>query len=268
MKQEEKECNKAIQLYRETGLSITKLAKQLKLDRGRLSIEMKKLGVTITNVHNSVKFDNTAFDVIDTEEKAYWLGFLFADGNVSKGKRNAIEISLALKDINHLEKYNLFLKNTIAVKKDGFRCRCAVVNKHMKHSLISLGCVPAKSLILKYPTLDSTLNSHFIRGYFDGDGYIGIIPPNSTKIPPKSEHVSISLLGTENMLSTILNLSNISKVLYTKKGINVAVKRFCATRKQAMKFLDFIYKDATVYLERKYNKYLIAKTIQNKRLPI
>jgi len=50
-----------------------------------------------------------AFDNIDTEEKAYWLGFLYADGWVSS-KGNTVGLTLALKDIEHLKKYNNFLR--------------------------------------------------------------------------------------------------------------------------------------------------------------
>ena len=48
------------------------------------------------------------FEIIDTEEKAYWLGFLYADGSVSSTD-NRIELGLAEKDLNHIEKFKEFI---------------------------------------------------------------------------------------------------------------------------------------------------------------
>ena len=44
------------------------------------------------------------FDKINTEEKAYWLGFLYADGSISS-KEDKIELGLAEKDLHHIEKF-------------------------------------------------------------------------------------------------------------------------------------------------------------------
>lgn len=51
----------------------------------------------------------------------------------------------------------------------------------MKADLISHGCIPQKSLILKFPEISKELIPHFIRGYFDGDGSVGIYNNSSIK---------------------------------------------------------------------------------------
>lgn len=115
------------------------------------------------------------FDKIDTEEKAYWLGFLYADGSVGS-KEDKIELSLAACDYNHIQKFKDFigLDNKISYRKKQNAYRYSFRDKTFKEVLIKQGCVPKKSLILTFPTIDQVpveLIRHFIRGYFDGDGY-------------------------------------------------------------------------------------------------
>ena len=69
---------------------------------------LRKLNINLPNYHNALKFDNTVFDTIDTEEKAYWLGFMYADGYV-QNNGNSVELSLKGSDVEHLEKFRVFL---------------------------------------------------------------------------------------------------------------------------------------------------------------
>lgn len=103
------------------GLSLTLLAKKYNVNRHTLSRYFKISNIKVINKQNETKFNENIFDVIDSEEKAYWLGFLFADGYISSSK-NTIELSLALKDKEHLEKFAKFMGGG-KVKSDNFRCR-------------------------------------------------------------------------------------------------------------------------------------------------
>ena len=149
-----------------SSISLTKMAAREGTTRQTLAKHFRELGVEIINKQNRLKFDNTVFDCIDTEEKAYWLGFIFADGYISsdslKGKsRYLLEISLKASDKNHLDKFNKFMKHenankvTIEDAKCGKvickRCRWYVANKHLWETLNSYGCTPRKSLTLKFP---------------------------------------------------------------------------------------------------------------------
>ena len=83
--------------------SLTKIAKNNGIGRNVLSKRIKELGYDVVNYQNKVKFDNTVFDSIDSEEKAYWLGFIFADGYISSQEGNYnFEISLKGSDKEHL----------------------------------------------------------------------------------------------------------------------------------------------------------------------
>ena len=87
-------------------MSLTKLATKYNITRWTLTKKLRELGIEIVNRQNKAKFDEHIFDNIDTEEKAYWLGFIYADGNISSitenTKRYEFELSLKGSDINHL----------------------------------------------------------------------------------------------------------------------------------------------------------------------
>ena len=76
-----------------SGYTQREMAKILNVNRTTIQRHLKKLELSTPNYHNRLKFDNTVFDNINTEEKAYWLGFLYADGSVSSTSNN-VEISL------------------------------------------------------------------------------------------------------------------------------------------------------------------------------
>ena len=91
--------------FQTTSISLTKMGEREGVDRRTLSKHFKELGIEIVNKQNRPKFDINIFDNIDTEEKAYWLGFIFADGYINStpiedGVKNVygFELALSLKD--------------------------------------------------------------------------------------------------------------------------------------------------------------------------
>lgn len=239
--------------------SVTKIAKKYNLTP-TLLVNIVKQYFDNVNVVGKPKFNEHIFDVIDTEEKAYWLGFIFADGYIDssplyKNKKNnyEFELSLSNKDIEHLQKFSsfIFLKKELYV--DDTRCRLSVNSKHFWKILNSYGCVPKKSLILKFPNIDifsdTSLIRHFIRGYFDGDGYIS--HRDSIKDTP-----SVNLLGTPEFLITALSYLNIDQnyKLHQNHNSEKTVYYF-ETDKKAIIFMKQLYDNSNIYLQRKYEKY-------------
>lgn len=256
------------QEYLETGISLTKMSKKYEIGRWTLTDRFKKLGINIVNKQNELKFDNTVFDSIDSEEKAYWLGFIFADGYISsynEGEKPIYNFELSLKssDKEHLHKFNKFMKhrdnNHVKLGKINyndkvyFRCRWAIRDKHLWETLNSYGCTPRKSLTLKFPPenifKNVSLIRHFIRGYFDGDGSFSR-HLHKTIVSPH-----IELLGTSEFLDMVEKYSNIFGRRGKDKRWTNNTEYIEYRLEDGINFINYIYKESKIYLDRKYKLY-------------
>jgi hypothetical protein len=248
-----------------------------------------------SNKINSRKFflNDDFFNVINTEEKAYWLGFLYADGYITQhGSQKDIGVSLHIKDKSHLEKLKCSLGATYDVKeyiqKTGYArgkkyCRLLMSSDNMYDTLITKGVVPRKSLILTFPDvniLTIELIPHFIRGYFDGDGSIGVGTYKSNSKYGKEywNKAKFSFQGTREFLN---DLSEILRCVIIPKWSNEQIRFKLRKRHKdnknshyiesrgllaTLSFCEYIYKDATVFLQRKYEVYQKLKGLTNSRL--
>ena len=222
------------------------------ISKATLKKALNRLGGTYYPTPPVLRFDNTVFDIINTEEKAYWLGFIYADGYVGS-KTHDFEIALNMKDVEHLHKFNKFVKATddlvkIDLKNKRNRCRWSVSNSHFWESLNKLGVVPKKSLILTFPDetiLPKELIIHFIRGYVDGDGCIMTEETSVNKL-------QLSFMGTKDMMDAFQKYFGTNKQLITHKTKNGEVYYLRFRILQSIKILQKMYKNATVYLDRKY----------------
>lgn len=200
------------------------------------------------------------FDDIDSHLKAYWLGFIFADGSVAKNKRQ-IEIGLAIKDVVHLERFaELF---GIKVSDEPTRCRCRVCNVYLCNRLVNIGILPNKTYIDDVSILDHIpfkfINS-FILGFMDGDGSI-------YKDKRRNNYIIVNFVGRKSILKCIKDILvnslgvNDNKLLPQKNIFTVGW-----SGRQAQKVLEWLYKDSPVKLERKYNIYTnyVSKIKQGK----
>jgi DNA-binding transcriptional regulator WhiA len=238
----------AVHKYLRKQGTLNAIALEFNISRKILTRWVKQSGY---NIYPKKQLDYNAslFKIINSEEKAYWLGFIYADGYVSD--KDHFELSLGLKDISHLQKLGKFLNKEI--KHDHFRCRLSINNKEFVVHLKNHGVVPRKSLVLTFPEiLDIQYIPAFIRGYFDGDGCIYY----GTKKETTSSQ-AVSLIGTENMLKTI---QKHSKVFVNSLNHDSRHHKNCFSMRinktqDILKFLDYMYKDSTIHLDRKYEKY-------------
>ena len=246
-----KKYNLGLKMYLD-GKSTTFISKELKISRSRFSLYLKSQNIEVIKTPHKKKIYEDIFEEINTEEKAYWLGFLYADGYVASGKRNDVELSLQLSDKCHLKKFKDFIGFEGKLITDSFRCRISFKNKKIKQDLIKLGCTPKKSLTLKFPTEEQVpkeLIPHFIRGYLDGDGCIVCT----------EKHRSVEILGTESMLIGICEHANISiKRIYNTNCNSDKIFRLVFNKKQdVLNFCNYIYKDSNIHMDRNFNKYTL-----------
>lgn len=211
---------------------------------------------------------DTFFDVIDTQEKAYWLGFLYADGYHTRPHR--IGVKLALRDKSHIEKLCVSLQvspekirtrppsETICmgrIIRGNGSAEINICNKRLSVSSNRCGLVPNKSLILSFPSYDilpSHLVNHFVRGYFDGDGCL------TKGYSKNATRYRIIILSSRNFCTSLCEYINselnIKMKNWDKKKTNI-YKVCISGNRQVKRFVDWMYNGATLYLDRKYILY-------------
>lgn len=194
------------------------------------------------------------FTNIDSSEKAYWLGFMYADGTVSS-KTNTI--ALGLKDQEHVEKFKQAIgayNNKISVVTDNrFSQPCIMYDFSIRDSqlhddLIAWGCVSNKSYVeeLRMPNINSEYIWDFLRGFFDGDGCITWSKNNN--------RYTISWTGNKYFLQDIRKLCQKDKVSIEQNVKSKITYQFRLSGQQdVLRILTNMYKNATIdtVLERK-----------------
>lgn len=220
-----------------------------------------------SKLHKKYDFDENFFEKIDTEEKAYVLGFIYADGNLHKST-NSILLELSEKDMDTLIK----LKNTFAPnhplfkhEKEPNECYRLTINNYKTYQdLLNIGLTPAKSLTIKFPVIENYLIKHFIRGYFDGDGCICYNNRNRRGKFQLIGQVEFSILGSESFCLALIDyFKNIFiNLRIDKSGRNKIISRVrTASRYDLIKIYKWFYEDATIFMNRK--KELFEYIIKN-----
>lgn len=223
------------------------------------------------NVFNSriYDYDINFFDVIDNEEKAYWLGFIYADGYVTKrGNTYQLGIALGRKDKSHLKKFvdslnsNLKIHDYVqdsAYLKGTLYSRVLISNNHICEQLMNKGCTRKKTNTLTFPSeeiVPKNLINHFIRGYFDGDGCL-----TGYYVSKKEKHeYQVKILGTMEFLNGLHENLPVTRVFsprrrFKEKDTNNFTLEI-GGKKQVFKILEFFYDNSNIFLDRKYAKYM------------
>lgn len=196
------------------------------------------------------------------EKSAYWLGFIYADGYISKTE-NCIRITLSVKDEDHLLKFkkDIISESPITYHMNRYsekypltkKARISIFSKQIKEQLRLLGCSSAKSLTCSFPAISRELIPHFIRGYFDGDGSVYIVKPYGRM---KNESIGCSIIGTGKFLEVLKKNIGFdkSKILRVDKRLDISnpirTLEF-AGHNIVHSFYKYIYSNASVCLERK-----------------
>lgn len=234
---------------------------------------MKKHGIqkSISESKRKYTLNENYFDEIDTPNKAYILGFLYADGYNNR-INNSIVLSLSKNDREILEKISeevgsnkpLFESDYVNTNDgiDRHMLILTMASKHMCESLEKWGLTQNKTFTITFPDfLREDLIPHFVRGYFDGDG---CACSTTDKGKPKFQITLMSSTQFCNGLVDYLETQNIHFHInqpLRKSEKNKIVRS--GSNKELPKFINLIYKDADLYLNRKRNKcYAYLKTKQ------
>lgn len=199
------------------------------------------------------------FDQIDTPNKAYILGFLYADGCNYMNEKNAVyhwQIELQRQDADILRammaeiEYDGKLREVThhyTDRDDTHSVMFYVCNRHMCEALCRVGVHPHKTYDTKWPEwMPEELVPHFIRGLLDGDGCI-------------TAHGCVNIAGTGDLINALHDVIERTldidiKVIYAQNPGHTA---YCVFRLyESAVFLDWIYQDADLKLQRKYDRYV------------
>ncbi len=243
-------------LYR-SGISGAKIATRLGLDRTMTYRALRQMKTTIRDQSHSRQehaIDERFFDDIDSETKAYWLGFIAADGNVHK---NCFQIDLMASDRKHLEKLKRDLRSSHpitdrAVTRHGrvnLQSRFALSNKALVAGLAKHHIYEKKSETVMAWNGNPFLTRHYWRGVIDGDGSLFRLGEYSDGTP----RWSLSLAGSRHMCDAFLVWCN--SISPSKASVHPGNGRVWSvgirSRLSVRCIVAALYSDSVVHLDRK-----------------
>ena len=201
-----------------------------------------------------VKWNRDIFKDINTPEKAYWLGFIVADGCLHESNY-CLSIDIGGRDEQHLEKFihfiggdKSFIQTAIHPQTSNELKHIQITSKEAYNDLLNLGVKPRKSG--KETFISTPYNKDFIRGLIDGDGYI------------REDLTEIGLVGSYEMLAMVQEvLKKEVKVEPNKICEHGIIYRISYRSKEAInKIINYLYKDCCCSLDRK--QYLANQIIK------
>lgn len=195
------------------------------------------------------------FKDIDTEAKAYWLGYILADGGIEEMKCDSKRLTFCIKasDADHLQKLKEDISSShpiligeTSIKTHGTYANATyrVASTKLCDDLISHNVLPKKTTIERMPVnISEELMVHFWRGMIDGDGCI-----SGTKI------TQLHLIGSEEVVNAFAEFcKGYCPKMRAKPRAQNRNTVFCISGLNALKVIQVLYKDSTVHLDRKYS---------------
>lgn len=219
--------------------------------------------------------NSSFFKNINTEEQAYLLGFYVADGciNQCSKKSKRFKIAINTSDIEILQYFQKFMNPnkliTHSIQKNTFgkyiyECESSIfsfVDNEICNDLIEMGYGFRKTqLQFGLPNINNDLIHHFIRGYFDGDGCISV-NENIRKSGKRKGDKYVGRFVTftslkDNILKEIKDVCLNHNIDFKLKSHKVKYNQlYIGSNLNIKNFYSYIYKDATIFLKRKKEKF-------------
>lgn len=255
-----------ISLYND-GHSISEICNLAKISNGSVYKILNNNKIPLNRKRLYTVNDNF-FESVDSIEKAYVLGFIVADGHNNIAK-NLLSIQLHPQDVDILEKIIIAMEanNPIKYYQYGENKKvCLSINSFkICEDLLKLGVSQNKTYDINLPKLSDNLMKYLILGIFDGDGSISIDTARYNK-------GNLTITGTKDIIfsiSTIIKKEcDVNCYIYErhKERNNNNYTLSISGNIQIIRLLDWLYDGSSIFLNRKYEKYLLLKNIVTNRL--
>lgn len=242
---------KIINLYKENW-SASKIAKLFNVDVNTITKRLRDNDIEVKKKYRKYLINEDYFESINTEEKAYWIGFLMADGYNS-----GIYIRIDIQDEGHLEKLRdeIYVNNDMPVrnKKNKINNKniyyLTIQNSKILKDVEKMGIVNKKSMITEYPNIEEKYDKYFIRGLFDGDGSL------SYSLDGNYRRYTYAIVGSKRLLESVKNrLSKIEINIKIRKTKSI-YELYIRGNRQILKALNWMYDGSNIKLDRKFEKY-------------
>lgn len=249
--------------YKNKNMTVNDIGSKLGLSKRCTMSIFKELGINSKRKNRYILNENY-FDNIDTPEKSYILGLIYADGYVGSKKFNNLAITQNNKDILEQVKRELEFtgdirkgnKGSFENSKEGYVLNFS--SEQIAKKLRELGLYPGKSLtISQIPNIDKSLKRHFLRGYFDGDGSISSYIHTFTKSGKNySYHKGkMCIIATENMLKDFINTFNIEKYHISNSKTEQMKYIQIESKSELLKMYNLMYDECTICNKSKKEKW-------------
>lgn len=257
---EEKE--KIIKYYYDNpDKQVKEINKIFKLTKRAMNNLFKEFNIS-SRRKNRYTLNEYFFDIIDSELKAYLLGYLFADGFVgdenynnivfSQKKEDAEAVELLKKSIEYTGNLRTFKPRISSFNNSSDQVAINFSSMHMANTLRNCG-LSKKEFYDKFPKLNNVLMRHFIRGFFDGDGSITLT--RSTYKDKIYYGGAFNIIINKKLVNSFLNLFNEIHFTIDQSKTDYMVYLKCNSKKSIKLIYNYFYKDSKYFLSRKKKKF-------------
>lgn len=258
------EQSKRITTLYQQGFSGPQLSEQFNIAPENILHHVRKNGARVRpkhHYHRKYHCNANAFDC-QTKASAYWLGFLMADGSVN---RSTISIEIHQKDIKQLDNFNTFLSSNYPIQKSRKKCyRLDITSKPLVEKLNEIGIVQNKTQKNIFPQINESYTNHFIRGFFDGDGWLTSRKTNQKYLIFDfgfSSNSYLFLYYIKSWFELQLGKKCQKIINKTNKHSHSCYQFAIAGKSKFIQAGELLYKDSktNTRLDRKYNQWKNAK---------
>lgn len=244
------EKEELIKLYENKDMDSRQLSDKYGITPSAVIGYLKRNGIERTRFNYGKKYKNVIlnhnfFENINTEKASYYAGFIAADGSIykhpTKPMQKRLVVEIHEKDREILNGFDIGTE--MYKRKNRNMISKAISSDKICDDLEKCGIVQNKTFLLKFPTnIDNNNIHHFIRGVFDGDGWFTV---------SKSGYIRSGFVGCLEFLQGLQRILPCKSILKIPKNKKYAV--LTMHQQETVKFANFIYKKATIFLKRKRN---------------